>query len=166
MIAFSGLALLLLLGALALIPLGLRAGDHAGDVLLLSVEPHVAPRGAAVTITNPDHTPVILGMSLRSAGLRLRLESGTYVRLRTGSTAPELRADRQARVVVLDAGETRRFVLPADPRLGRRAELVTVVGQHDRLRTVHRLVELPRPDLRREYARDQLREAGLEPLER
>lgn len=166
MIAFSVLALLLLLGALALIPLGLRAGDRAGDALLLVVEPHVAPRGAAVTITNPDDAPVILGMSLRRAGIRLRLENGTYVRIRTGSTAPELRADKQARVAVLAAGETRSFVVPADPRLSRRGELVTVVGQDERLRTVHRLVELPRRDLRREHPRDQLREAGLEPLER
>jgi hypothetical protein len=67
----SVIALLLLLaGVAALVPLGLRIGDQPGDALPLHVEPAAAPRGAAVTVTNPGRTPVILGVSLRRAGAR------------------------------------------------------------------------------------------------
>jgi hypothetical protein len=52
-IVFSILALLALAGVITLIPLGLRAGDRPGEVLLLDVEPRIAPRGATVTVTNP-----------------------------------------------------------------------------------------------------------------
>jgi hypothetical protein len=134
--------LLLLAGVAALVPLGLRAGDQPGDALLLHVEPRTAPRGASVTVTNPGRTPVILGMSLRRAGARLRLEGASYVRIRTGSTSPDLMADQHAWVGVLDADETRTLVVPADPEVRKRAELVAVIGQRQRLRTIHRPVLL------------------------
>jgi hypothetical protein len=136
-------ALLLLLGGVAaLVPLGLRSGDQPGDAMVLHVEPATAPRGAAVTVTNPGRTPVILGASLRRAGARLRLEGSTYVRIRTGSTKSDLLADKHAWVGVLDAEETRTFVVPADAHVRGRAELVAVIGQRRRLRTLHRLVVL------------------------
>jgi hypothetical protein len=134
--------LLLLAGVGTLIPLGLRAGDRPGDALLLHVEPRMAPRGASVTVTNPGRTPVILGMSLRRAGARLRLSGPSYVRIRTGSTSSDLLADTHELVGVLDADETGTFVVPADARVRQRAELVAVIGQRRRLRTIHRLVVL------------------------
>jgi hypothetical protein len=141
LISVTGL-LLVLFGVAALVPLGLRAGDRPGDALLLHVEPRIAPPGASVTVTNPGRSPVILGMSLRRAGARLRLAGPSYVRIRTGSTSSELLADKHAWVGVLDADETRTFVVPADAQVRQRAELVAVIGQRRRLRTIHRLVEL------------------------
>jgi hypothetical protein len=163
-IFFSVLAFGLLVGVIMLIPLGLRAGDRVPDAALLSVEPRIAPRGATVTLTNPGPSPVILGISLRRAGPRLLLEAGSYVRLRTGATAADVRADQQSVVAALDGGETGTFVIPAGLRVRRRAELVVVVGQPGRLRTIHRLVCLPLPG--RDEARHQVGEPGLQPLER
>jgi hypothetical protein len=134
--------LLVLCGVAALVPLGLRSGDQPGDAVLLNVEPRSTPRGASVTVTNPGHAPVILGMSLRRAGARLRFEGPSYVRIRTGSVRSELLADKHAWVGVLDADETRTFVVPADARVRERAELVAVIGQQRRLRAIHRLVVL------------------------
>jgi hypothetical protein len=145
MIVAGVLAALLLGGVVVLTALGLRTGDRPGDVLLLDVRAHRAPRGATVTVTNPGAAPVILGMSLRRAGARLRLEGVAYVTIRTGKTDPHLLADRQARIGVLDADETRTFRVPARPDLGRRAELMVIVGQRGRLRIIHRLVVLPEP---------------------
>jgi len=142
MVLSATVLLLVLCGVAALVPLGMRAGDRPDDALLLHVEPRSAPRGAAVTVTNPGGTPVILGMSLRRAGARLRFEGPSYVRIRTGSTRSELLADKHAWVGVLGADETRTFVVPADARVRERAELVTVIGQQRRLRTIHRLVML------------------------
>jgi hypothetical protein len=143
MIALGLLALLFLLGVGALVPLGLRAGDRPGDAFILDAAPRTAPRGARVTVTNPGDVPVVVGMSLRRPGTRLGLEGGSYVRIRTGSTDAELRADAQAQVGVLDAAEARTFMVPAGARVPRRAELVVIIGQAQRLRTIHRLVVLP-----------------------
>jgi len=155
-LSIAGL-LLVLCGVAALVPLGLRAGDQPGDALLLHVEPRTAPRGAAVTVTNPGGAPVLLGMSLRAPSARLRLEGSAYVRIRTGSIRSELLADKHAWVGVLGADETRTYVVPADARVRERAELVAVIGQQRRLRAIHRLVVLsPRSglDARSRGARD------------
>jgi hypothetical protein len=162
-IVLSVVALLLLVGVIALIPLGLRVGDQPRDVLLLDVAPRIAPRGATVTVTNPGGIPVILGMSLRRAGPRLRLEGGTYVRVRTGRTTSDLRPDQQTQIAVVGPGETETFVVSAGGHVPRRAELVAVVGQAKRLRTIHRRVVLP---LSGDDARHQIGEASLQPLER
>jgi hypothetical protein len=129
-------------GVMTLIRLGLRAGDRDGEATLLNVTPLTAPRGASVTMSNPGDAAVMVGLSLRPAGARLRLEGRAYVRIRNGSTASELLAGHQASIGVLDARETQTFAVPADPAIGRRAELVAVIGQAQRLRTLHRLVVL------------------------
>src|SRR5690348_11231381 len=133
---------LLLVGVATLIPLGLRAGDRPDEARLLAVSALAAPRGASVTVTNPGGVPVIVGMSLRRAGPRLRLNGPAYVRIRNGGTAPELLAGSQASNGGLPAGETQTFVVSADAQIRRRAELVAVIGQQERLRTLHRLVVL------------------------
>jgi hypothetical protein len=165
-IVLSVLAVVLLVGMIVLIPLGLGAGDEPADVLMVNVEPRIAPRGAMVTVTNPGRASVMLGLSLRRAGLRLRLEGRSYVRVRTGQTTADLRAPQQTGIAVLDAGETETFVVPAGAEVPVRAELVLVVGQPERLRAIHRLVILPGRELAGDDARDQVRKAGLEPLER
>jgi hypothetical protein len=165
-VVLSVLSVLVLAGVIALIPLGLRAGDESGDALLVNVEPRIAPRGATVTVTNPGRDSIMLGLSLRRAGLRLRLEGRSYVRVRTGSTSADLRAGRQRGIAVLDAGETDTFVVPAGNLISRRLEVVVVVGQPDRLRTLHRLVVLPERELGGDDARHQVRKPGLKPLER
>jgi len=144
-IAFAGAALVLA-GVILLIPVGLRTGDQPGDALLANVVPLVAPRGASVTISNRGGTPVLVGMSLRHAGPRLRLEGPSYVRIRNGRTTSELLAGSQTCIGVLDVGETASFVVPAAREIRRRAELVAVIGQPGRLRTVHRLVLLPQEE--------------------
>jgi hypothetical protein len=128
-----------LVGSLALIPLGLRSGDRPHDVVLNAVEPQTEPRGAAVTLANRDGIPVIVGLTLRRAGVRLRLEGAGYVTV--GSR--RRRAEERDTVAVLDAGETATIIVPAGARIGARAELVVVIGQRERLRTIHRLVRLP-----------------------
>jgi hypothetical protein len=165
-IALSVLAVLFLVGVTVLVPIGLRAGDESGDVLMVNIEPRIAPRGAMVTVTNPGRESVMLGLSLRGAGPRLRLEGRSYVRVRTGQTTADLRASQQTGIAVLHAGETETFVVPAGADVPVRAELVVVAGQPERLRTIHRLVVLPRHELGGDDARDQIRKAGLEPLKR
>ena len=164
MIAFAVLSLLALIGVILLIPLGLRAGDRAGDALLLDVRARFAPRGATVTVTNPEGTAVLVGISLRRPGLRLHLEAGSYVNIMTGRTTSDLRADQQTQIVILAAGETQTVVVPAGPRVRRRAELVAVVGQSERLRSIHRLLVLPLSGA--DETRHQIGVAGLQPLER
>ena len=135
-------AALLLVGMLTLVPLGLRAGDRPGDARLLAVTPNDPPPGAFVTLANPGETPVMVGLTLRPAGLRLRLEGAAYVRIRTRSTARGLLARRQAAIAVLDAGETATVLVRAPaPLRERQLELVAVFGQRDRLRIVHRRVQ-------------------------
>jgi hypothetical protein len=143
MVIALSLSALLLAGVIVLVPLGFRSGDRPGDALLVDVEAVAAPRGASVTVANPGRVPVILGLSLRRAGSRMRLEGRHYVRVRNGRTTSDLLAGRQASIGVLEAGETETFVIPAEARVGRRAELVAVIGQERRLRTIHRLVVLP-----------------------
>jgi hypothetical protein len=64
------------------------------------------------------------------------------VRVRTGSTKSDLLAEKHAWVGVLDADETRTFVVPAEAHVRKRAELVAVIRQRRRLRSLHRLVVL------------------------
>jgi hypothetical protein len=165
-IVLSVLAVLSLVGVITLIPFGLRAGDRAGDALLLSVKPRLAPCGATVTVLNRGGRSVMLGMSVRRPGPRLLLEGGSYVRIRTGRTSPDLRPGQQTRIAVLDAGQTETFVVPASAQVARRAELVVVIGQPERLRTIHRLITLPDRELSVDHARHQVRKPGLDPLQR
>lgn len=147
MILVALLVPLVVVGLIALVALGVRTGDRPGDVLLLDVTPCCSPRGARATLTNPGVAPVMFGISLRRPRMRVRLEGGPYVRIRTGRTDSELLAARQAQVGALAPGETQTFAVPAGARLGRRAELVVVIGQSARLRTLHRLLVLPEPDV-------------------
>lgn len=154
-LVLSGAVLISLAGLLWLAVVGVREGDGLDDALLVAVEPHPVPRGVRATIANPGALPVIVGLSLRRPGLRLRLEGGVYVRIASGGTTGELLPSHQTVMGALAPGQSATFVVPADPGLRRSAELAAVVGQRTRLRTIHRLVPLPAPAPRR-----QLREAA------
>lgn len=131
-----GAALLVLVGgALGLISFGLQTGDRPGDVTVIGVSEQ--PGAVLVGLSNPGQLPVLVGLSLRRPGLRLRLEAGTYVS-RCRSSAQPL----PPVVGVLAARETGRFALSASLRWGERAELQVVVGQEGRLRTIHRELRL------------------------
>ena len=132
----------LLLATLALIPVGLRDGDVAGDLQVTDVRISHRPRGVIVEVVNPGPAPMLIGLSLRHPGLRLQLESGTYARLRTRRTSPELLAGHQTVIAALQAGEAGTFPVPAPAGLGARAELVIVAGRTGRLRAIHRSVRL------------------------
>jgi hypothetical protein len=128
---------------LSLIPLGLRAGDRHDEARLDEVAPETFPRGVRVTIDNPGHVPVLAGVSLRRPRLRLRLEGGSYVSIRSGRVTPDVLATGHVAVGVIPAGDRETLWVPADPGLGRWGELVVIVGQSQRLRAIHRLVMLP-----------------------
>jgi hypothetical protein len=136
---------LLLGGLLGLIVVGFRAGEQPGDALLDGVAPTRSGGGVELSITNHAHLPLIAGLSLRRPGIRLRVEGGAYATLRTRRTTGALLPSRQSVIAVIAAGESERLVVPAEAGLGARAELVAVLGQPGRLRTVHRLVRLPSP---------------------
>jgi hypothetical protein len=143
----------ILVGVLMLIPIGLRNGDGPCDALLACVKPQSSPRGALVTVTNRGGGALIVGLSLRPRGLRLRVEGGTYVRVRARTLAPDLMPERQDALGVVPVGETSTFFVPANRSVRQRAELVAVMGQPGRLRTVHASVRLPPPGARRRAAR-------------
>ena len=151
------LALAPLVGVLLLVPLGFRSGDKPGDGLLLRIGPQAQPRGVEVTLRNTGPLPLLVGLTLRPPSLRLRLEGGSYVRLRTRRTAPDLLPSRLATIGAVEPDAQAAFGVPAEEVLGRHAELVVVMGQPGRLRSVHRAVELPplevKPPARRPHTR-------------
>lgn len=133
---------LLVAGVLGLVVVGFRAGEQPGDALMDAVAPSRSPRGVELSITNRGHIPVIAALSLRRPGIRLRLEGGAYAVLRTRGTAAGLLPTRQSVIAVIPAGERERLLVPDERGLGATAELVAVIGQPGRLRTLHRLVRL------------------------
>jgi hypothetical protein len=153
-IALGVLTVVLLVGVVALLPLGLRAGDRMDDAELVGVEPLVDARGVKVVVSNPSELPVLVGIKFRRCGIRLRLEGDSYVRIRTQRTSSDLLPRHMDVVGVIAAGETASFSACAERRLGRRAELVTVVGQDRRLRAIHRRVSLSRPAVGAVQARE------------
>ncbi len=58
---------------------------------------------------------------------------------------PDVLATGQAAVGVIPAGSSETLWVPADPSVRGRAEVVATVGQHRRLRVIHRLVVLSDP---------------------
>jgi hypothetical protein len=133
----------MLVGVVMLIACGFRAGDKTEDAVLVNLESRMHPRGVEVTVENPGPAAVLVGLTLRRPGIRLGLEGPAYARLRSKRTTRDLLPSHMATIGVVEAGQTERFVVPADFRLGRRSELVAAIGQQRRLRTIHRSVFLP-----------------------
>jgi hypothetical protein len=131
----------LLAGVLVLIPWGFRDGERAGDAHLLGVAP-LSSRELAVTMRNPGPVPVLVGLSLRRPGLRVRLEGGVYVRIGSQGQAAGRLPGRQAVLGVLEPRAVGTFVVRLPAGVRNDWELVAVVGQQERLRTIHRLVRI------------------------
>lgn len=139
-------AMALVLGAVwLLLEAGLRAGDRPGDVTLTAV--HADPGGAGihVTVHNPGGQTVLLGASVRRRSLRSWCESGRFVSAPRRTAKARLLAGRQAAIAAVGAGDTEILLVPFSAAVARRAELVVVVGQADRLRVVHRTVYVGSP---------------------
>jgi hypothetical protein len=133
---------LLLGGVGCLIPLGFRLGDRPEEAWLPDPEPRAEPRGAQVTVFNPGDAPVLVGLSLRPRGLRVRLEGGSYVSSRSRSTTPDVLATTQGSVGVVAPGASETMMVTADTHLGAKAELVATIGQRQRLKVIHRQLTL------------------------
>ena len=143
MIVAVALMAAMLVGVVMLIAFGFRAGDKTEDAVLVNSDCRSHPRSVEVTLENPGPAAVLVGLKLRRRGIRLGLEGPAYARVRTKRTSRELLPSCMATIGVVEAGQTESFLVPADPGLGRRAELVAVIGQQRRLRTIHSSVRLP-----------------------
>jgi hypothetical protein len=145
-VLIGGIAAVVLMAAVALIPLGFRGGDKPGDVMLLSVTVQ-ADLSVTAIIENPAEEAVLVGICLRPSGLRMRLEGRLYVRIL--SRRPRVRITRDVlpddtvATGVVEPETVSAFTVPAERASGRRTELVAVVAQQDRLRAIHRLIALP-----------------------
>lgn len=142
MIIVCAAVTLALVATLLLIPLGLRAGEQPGDACIHHVDVPGAGGGLSVAISNPGEIPVLVGLSLRPRTLRLRLAGGSAVRIRTRRVAADLMPGRQTVVGIVAGRQTGTFLVPAGAALGEHVELVVVIGQGDRLRSLHRAVRL------------------------
>jgi hypothetical protein len=136
----------MLAGALTLALVGLRGGDRLDDARLVSVIPEPGLPAIHVSVTNPGDAPVLVGLSLRRPGLRLRLEGGHYVKVRSGRATPGGLATSQTTLGVLEPRATGSFLVPGPTLAGARAELVAFLGQPGRLREIHRGVRLRQPE--------------------
>lgn len=129
------------LGALLMVA-GQRAGDRGEEAVLTAVESDEYGDGVWVTVHNPGRQPVLVGASVRRPGLRLRWEAGHFVRVPRRTLSDRLLAGQHALVCAVAAGDSETLLVPRTPHLKRRAELVVAIGQTDRLRVMHRAVEL------------------------
>ena len=132
----------MLAGALMLALVGLRAGDRRDDARLVSLTPEPGLPAIHVSVTNPGDAPVLVGLSLRRPGLRLRLEGGHYVKVRPVRASPDGLAASQTTLGVLEPRATGTFLVPGPTLAGARAELVAFLGQPGRLREIHRGLRL------------------------
>jgi hypothetical protein len=130
--------------AWGLLHAGLRAGDRPHDTALTAVEPDDGGQGIWLTAHNPGRQAVLLGASTRRPGLRLRCEAGYFVTVPRRTSQEKFLAGQQALVCAIGAGETETVLVPVSVATRHHAELVVAVGEADRLRVVHRAVELPR----------------------
>lgn len=124
---------------------GLRAGDRPGDTTVGFIEVGGRGRGIWVTVHNPGPQAVLVGASVRRRSLRLQCEGGSFVTVPRRTSHRELLAGRHAAVSAVAAGDSERLLVPFTICGAKRAELVVAIGEADRLRVVHRLVELRPP---------------------
>jgi hypothetical protein len=127
----------------ALVAAGSRAGDRPGDSLVTAVSADATGRFLRFSVHNPADGAVLVGASVRRPTVRLRLEAGAYVGVPRRTDDRAFLAGRYAHVCALDAHATESLSLALDPQAPRRAELVVAIGQADRLRLIHRVLDLP-----------------------
>jgi hypothetical protein len=120
---------------------GMRSGDRSGETMISGVQ--LRPdENVCFTVENPGSQAVVIGASVRRSSLRLRCEGGRFVSVPRVTTSDDLLAGRHAAIYAIPAGEQRRVLTPVPSGLGRRGELVVTIGEQERLRVVHRAVEL------------------------
>jgi hypothetical protein len=127
-----------------LLRMGVRAGDRVADTSLTAIEPALGGQGVWLTVHNPGGQAVVLGASIRRRGLRLRCEAGCFVSVPRRTSREKFLAGRQPLVCAIGGGETETVLVPGSAVTRRHAELVVAIGEADRLRVVHRAVELSR----------------------
>lgn len=135
-------AALVLAGGWGLLTAGLRVGDRVGDTTLTAVEADAAGDGLWFTVHNGGHQAVLLGASVRRRTVRLWLEGGSFTSVPRRTAQPSLLAGEHALVRAIGAGAT-ETVRVGLSNAGRRAELIVTIGEADRLRVLHRAVDLP-----------------------
>jgi hypothetical protein len=137
------LAACLLGGGGALLAAGTRAGDRLGETIVTDVAAELGTNLLSFTVHNPGERGVLLGASVRPRSVRLRFESGSFVRVPRRTARSGLLAGRHSHVGAIDALATQRIRVAFADDTPRRAELVVAVGETDRLRLIHRAVVLP-----------------------
>ncbi len=141
--ALSVLLLAVVVAAgLGLLSAGEREGDRPGDVTVTGVRADAAAAAISLVVHNPGVRPVIVGASLRRRGPRMRVEGRMYVTVPRDTTRDALLASRHTALTALEPKESRTLVVSAQAPIRRSAEVVIAVGQSDRLRVIHRAVEL------------------------
>lgn len=112
---------------------GFRNGDRPGDALVAAV-----PAPQAVVIRNPSGTPVLVGLTVRTALLPGWLVTPHDVSVPWWTLRGKFDPERFDRVGVVPAGGAAGFPAPARAR-ARRTVLTVVVGQEGGRLRVHRL---------------------------
>lgn len=139
----------LVLGAgWALLLAGMRAGDRLGDTTLAAIAPDRDGGGVRVTVHNPGGQAVLLGASVVRRSLRLRCEAGYFVTVPRRASQQRRLARRHPLIRAVAAGETESVIVPVCRGTSGRAELIVAVGEPDRLRVLHRAVDLTGPQPR------------------
>jgi hypothetical protein len=121
-----------------LLYVGTRGGDRPDDCRLLTLDFSTVLGGVIVSAHNPDHMPVLVGLSVRRATVRLWLEGGSFARVPRRRLQSHLLATKQTVLAIVPARGQTTVLVPVPDGRRRRRELVAVVGQRDRLRVVHR----------------------------
>lgn len=135
------LAAATLAGGVGLLLAGLRAGDQLGDTLISGVGLD-GNGNVGFTVENPGDQAVVIGASVRPRSLRLRCEAGSFVSVPRGTSSDAFLAGRHDVVCAISPGERELVLTPVPRGIGRRGELVVAIGEPERLRVVHRAVEL------------------------
>lgn len=147
MTVLLGLALMAVVVAAGwgLLSAGLRAGDSPGDIVLAAVAPDADGTTICFTAHNPGRQAVLVGVSVRRRSLRLWCEGGRFVSVPRRTARGNLLAGSHTAICAIAAGETQAVLVPVSEQVPGRAALVVAIGEADRLRVVHRAIELPCP---------------------
>lgn len=129
----------------ALLAAGVRTGDRFGEASVSGIGFDPLEGAVRFTVHNPGDQSVLIGASVRRRSLRLRLEGGYLVRVPRVTTSDGFLAGRHSVIRAVPPGEREAVLVPLRAGIGRRSELVVVIGERERLRVIHRSVDTPGP---------------------